>query len=222
MFSNRLVTIALLSAVAVCTLPALNATAAETKTTHPSGKELDHEYAEVRKLALRDPKVQAAFDQAEQKLRQRMLEIDPALAPIINKQPASTAASTAAPEHAHLQHFKGNTTSASQPTAAATGEQSGGHVVAKGETLSAIAARYKVTVAALKEANHISDERKLRVGQKLVIPHHHANPTAAAPANPTPAPAANTAPASAAASTPTPAPQKDDNSIWSRITKSLQ
>jgi putative chitinase len=46
----------------------------------------------------------------------------------------------------------------------------GEHVVVKGETLSSIAAHYKVTVSALEKANHITDERKLKVGQKLSIP----------------------------------------------------
>ena len=44
------------------------------------------------------------------------------------------------------------------------------HVVAKGDTLSGIAAKYGVSVVALKSANHISDDRKLIVGRALVIP----------------------------------------------------
>ena len=44
------------------------------------------------------------------------------------------------------------------------------HVVVAGETLGIIAAHYKVTVPALEKANHITDARKLQVGQKLVIP----------------------------------------------------
>jgi LysM repeat protein len=44
------------------------------------------------------------------------------------------------------------------------------HIVVKGDTLTSIAGHYKVTVVALKKANHITDERKLRVGQKLNIP----------------------------------------------------
>ena len=44
------------------------------------------------------------------------------------------------------------------------------HVVARGETLIAIAARYGVTVAAIREANGITDPNLIRVGQRLVIP----------------------------------------------------
>jgi LysM repeat protein len=44
------------------------------------------------------------------------------------------------------------------------------HVVGKGETLSAIAKRYGVTVAALTSENALSRTATLRVGQRLSIP----------------------------------------------------
>jgi LysM repeat protein len=44
------------------------------------------------------------------------------------------------------------------------------HVVAKGETLTAIAKHYNVTVAELMEANTVKDDRKLQIGQVLVLP----------------------------------------------------
>lgn len=44
------------------------------------------------------------------------------------------------------------------------------HVVVKGESLTLIAERYGVTVAALQKANNIVDPNKIVVGQKLVIP----------------------------------------------------
>lgn len=43
------------------------------------------------------------------------------------------------------------------------------HIVQRNETLPAIAARYRISVATLKEANHLAD-MSLRVGQKLTIP----------------------------------------------------
>ena len=43
------------------------------------------------------------------------------------------------------------------------------HVVKSGETLGAIALKYKTSVKAIMEKNSIKDARKLRVGQKLVI-----------------------------------------------------
>jgi len=43
-------------------------------------------------------------------------------------------------------------------------------VVKAGESLSAIALRYGVTVAAIQAANGIKDPNKIVTGQKLVIP----------------------------------------------------
>ena len=44
------------------------------------------------------------------------------------------------------------------------------HVVKTGETLSAIAAAYDVSVRAIMQANNIKDANLLKVGQKLFIP----------------------------------------------------
>lgn len=44
------------------------------------------------------------------------------------------------------------------------------HVVRKGETLSGIAKRYGVSVAALRQANGISAKKPLRVGHQLLVP----------------------------------------------------
>ena len=53
----------------------------------------------------------------------------------------------------------------------AAGSQGGReHVVQAGETLSAIAAAYKVRAGALAEANGLKNPDSLRVGQKLIIP----------------------------------------------------
>jgi LysM repeat protein len=57
------------------------------------------------------------------------------------------------------------------------------HIVAKGETLTAIAKRYKVTVPELLKVNKIADVRKLQIGQTLVLP-----PGAKLPESPTPTP----------------------------------
>jgi LysM repeat protein len=44
------------------------------------------------------------------------------------------------------------------------------HVVARGETLTSIAKQHKVTVDQLQKFNHIENDRKLQIGQTLVIP----------------------------------------------------
>ena len=44
------------------------------------------------------------------------------------------------------------------------------HTVAKGETLTSIAKQYNIPIADLKNANKIVDERKLQIGQVLIVP----------------------------------------------------
>ena len=50
------------------------------------GGDLAQEYDQVRKIALKDPKVRAAFDRANEKLNKRIIEIDPALKPFVEGQ----------------------------------------------------------------------------------------------------------------------------------------
>lgn len=57
------------------------------------------------------------------------------------------------------------------------------HVVAKGETLTSIAKMHKVTVEELQKLNHIENDRKLQIGQTIMIPS-----SSATAASPTPAP----------------------------------
>ncbi|MFN2352336.1 MAG: LysM peptidoglycan-binding domain-containing protein [Kiritimatiellia bacterium] len=70
------------------------------------------------------------------------------------------------------------------------------YVVKSGDTLSGIAARYKVPVNQIVELNNISDPNRLRAGLKLIIPMrpgvtvHH--PAPARPAAPAAAPSAGT------------------------------
>ena len=82
-------------------------------------------------------------------------------------QPAAPAAPTAA--------AAAPTSAAAQPTAAAaaTPTRAGQreHIVAAGDTLSAIATRYSTTVAAIVAANNLpSSGTVLNIGQRLVIP----------------------------------------------------
>ena len=116
----------------------------------------EQEYQQVRKIALRDPKVRAAYEEADRRLEAKMVQIDPTLKPYMKtRQPSGTQATA---------------TGAGSPAVAKNRTPGPPHVVAKGETLSSIAAHYSVTVAALKTTNQIQDERKLRAGQTLAIP----------------------------------------------------
>jgi LysM repeat protein len=58
-------------------------------------------------------------------------------------------------------------------------QQSGNtHVVAKGETLTSIAKMHKVPVEELQKFNHIENDRKLQIGQTIMIPAPAGSPTA--------------------------------------------
>jgi LysM repeat protein len=61
------------------------------------------------------------------------------------------------------------------PKAPQTGNS---HVVAKGETLTSIAKMHKVSVEELQRFNHIENDRKLQIGQTIMIP---ASSTASSP-----------------------------------------
>lgn len=65
------------------------------------------------------------------------------------------------------------------PTETPRGPANGGnsHIVARGETLTSIAKMYNVSVSELQKFNHIENDRKLQIGQTLMIP----NPGSAAP-----------------------------------------
>jgi hypothetical protein len=110
------------------------------------GGDLAQEYNQVRSIALKDPKVRAAFDRANEKLNKRIIEIDPALKPFVERQSKKPNKPTKQAPHALS------------------------HIVAKGETLTSIAKRYKVSIYSLTKANHIEKEATLQVGQKLAIP----------------------------------------------------
>jgi nucleoid-associated protein YgaU len=117
------------------------------------GGDLAQEYSQVRKIALKDPKVRAAFERANEKLNRRIIEIDPALKPFVEGQGAGKKSSEATKQSPHAVSSAGTT-----------------HIVAKGETLTSISKRYKVSVDSLTKANHIAKGTTLQVGQKLVIP----------------------------------------------------
>lgn len=118
-----------------------------TPMTTLRGSDLAEEYNQVRKIALKDPKVQAAFRRANDELDRRIIEIDPSLKPFVEQQRGTRKA-------AHSKKTTASTT----------------HVVAKGETLTSIARRYRLSVERLVQGNHLSKQAPLQVGQKLIIP----------------------------------------------------
>ena len=75
---------------------------------------------------------------------------------------------------------------ASGAGSAAAPSNSNTHVVAKGETLTAIAKQHKVSVEDLQKFNHIEDGRKLQAGQTILIPAPSVAPGGSASASPSP------------------------------------
>jgi len=57
------------------------------------------------------------------------------------------------------------------------------HVVAKGETLTSIAKMHKVSVEELQKFNHIENDRKLQIGQTIMIPASSTAPSTTASPN---------------------------------------
>jgi LysM repeat protein len=73
------------------------------------------------------------------------------------------------------------TAEASKP--APTQQSGNSHVVAKGETLTSIAKMHKVTVEELQKFNHIENDRKLQIGQTIMIPPAASSPGASSTPN---------------------------------------
>lgn len=78
-------------------------------------------------------------------------------APVVEEPPQTTAAASEPP-------------AVTATTEESVEETATTHEVAPGETLSAIAARYGVTVEALQEANDLDSPDRLQLGQVLDIP----------------------------------------------------
>ena len=142
----------------------------------------EKEYQQVRTIALRDARVQSAYRDADRRLDAKIIQIDPALESYVKgRQAAREGTPAPKPVAKPFVAAKPAVKPAPKPvtkSAPAKPAAKGTHVVASGETLGGIAAKHRVSVAALKSANHIQDERKLRVGQALTIPSGKTTPQA--------------------------------------------
>lgn len=89
------------------------------------------------------------------KLEQQITKMRPGV--IIGETPSPTPAPA-------------STTAATAEAPKPTVQSGNSHVVAKGETLTSIAKMHKVTIEELQKFNHIENDRKLQIGQTLMIP----------------------------------------------------
>lgn len=200
------------------TLLAFAASSLPPKAAGAKPVDLAREYEQVRTIAQRDPKVRKAYQDADDRLAAKIVEIDPALKGYVPGKPApAPAAAKPAPAPAAKPAPAKPAPPAPKPVVAkpapqpkpAPAPQGLKHTVANGETLGGIANRYGVAVASVKSANHIKDERKLAVGQVLVIPGGKK-------------PAASSSPSASNSHAAKPkAQQSTDDGFWSRIKKSL-
>lgn len=166
-----------------------------------------HDYETVKAIAQRDPKVRAAYEAADRKLAERIVEIDPTLKGYTPGRPAPAAAAKPAPKPTPKPSAKAKPFT---PEKARVYHRS--HVVAKGETLGGIAAKYRVNPDELREINSISNPQKLIVGQVLALPN-----SAAAPAPATAPKSAKSAPAKSGK----PAAPKKEKGWWDSLTSGL-
>ncbi len=124
--------------------------------------------AQLEALAKKIDEQNAKIDALSQQILKLQEQLSKPGVMIGETTPAPTASSAAAVD---ATHAAGNT-----------------HTVTRGETLTSIAKQYKVGVEELQKFNRIENDRKLQIGQTIMIP----NSTAAAPsASPQPSAAPN-------------------------------
>ena len=143
----------LLSAIMLCANASAQTFAGNDKTEkmlEALSKKIDDQNAKIDTLS-----------QQILKLEQQLAKTRPGV--MIGETPSPAPASSATAD-----------ASKSAPT-----QQSGNsHVVAKGETLTSIAKMHKVTVEELQKFNHIENDRKLQIGQTIMIPPAGSSPGA--------------------------------------------
>ncbi len=130
--------------------------------------------------------------------------------PEFTPPPAPKATPQEAPEVAPISTTEKKTRWYSRLFAQSQGSQApaapqGTYMVQKGDVLSAIARRHRVSTAALAQANKLANPNALRIGQVLVIPGTGAQQRPVAAPAPATTPAVAPPPAVAPAPRPTPA-----------------
>ena len=143
----------LLSAIRLCANASAQTFAGNDKTEkmlEALSKKIDEQNAKIDTLS-----------QQILKLEQQVSKVRPGVMIGETPSPSPTSNATAeAPKPAPMQQ-SGNS-----------------HVVAKGETLTSIAKMHKVTVEELQKFNHIENDRKLQIGQTIMIPPAASSPGA--------------------------------------------
>ncbi|MEI8342661.1 MAG: LysM peptidoglycan-binding domain-containing protein [Verrucomicrobiota bacterium] len=103
-------------------------------------------------------------------LSQQVTKLNQQLESAHGVAPAPAPISTPAVVHTETAVKAEVKPAAEPPRAEPVGTPGTTHMVARGETLTSIAKHYKTSVADLLKANKIEDDRKLQIGQLLIIP----------------------------------------------------
>ena len=88
----------------------------------------------------------------------------------IEKQPLATNHPEEKPKHSTAAKEETKTDKAKRSVKNSVSDSGKTYVVAKGDNPVTIARKFKVSYDSLLELNHIDDPRKLKIGQKLLIP----------------------------------------------------
>lgn len=160
-------------------------------------------YEAARRSALRDSKVRGAYAEYERALAAKIAQIDPGLKgwtpgkPIPKATPAPKPAVKPKPKATPKPVVKAKPTPAPKPVVKSKPKATPKpavkpkptpkptplpkipgtkHKVAQGETFESIAVRYRVGVPTLRQANPGVHERRLQVGQVIVVPKKNTAP----------------------------------------------
>jgi LysM repeat protein len=153
--SGTMKLLAFSSAILFCVVAAAVPTAvAQTFARTPS--ETGENNAQLQALIKKIDEQNAKIDTLSQqilKLEQQIANSRPGVMIGEATPPPTAAVPTAAPVETSAHGPNGNT-----------------HTVARGETLTSIAKMHNVTVSDLQKINHIENDRKLQIGQTIIIP----------------------------------------------------
>jgi len=156
----------------LCASPAPLRAASSSAATEPGNDELK----DLRNMIEQQSRQIDVLAQEVARLN-LLLEGRTPTAPGLAQAPATESIPSGHQEAAPPKSTPPDSSDAAPPTSGPT------HIVTKGETLTAIARHYKVSLPDLLKVNKITDVRRLQIGQTLHLP-----PDAKIPDSPSPAP----------------------------------
>ncbi len=115
--------------------------------------------AELQALSKKIDEQNAKIDMLSQQILKLEQQLNNSRPGVMIGEATPSAAAAAAPAVETTNHAGGNT-----------------HTVARGETLTSIAKMHNVTVGELQKLNHIENDRKLQIGQTIILPGPGASP----------------------------------------------